>query len=434
MSKLVCGMIGKLMTQEEKPSFELNGWQHGAIFLFACLLIISRRPDAISCAQFFYEDGRIFFADAYNLGGWHALFHTYAGYFHAVPRIGAALATLVPMIWAPLVTNIIAIMVQAVPVNLLLSTRSSAWGGLGFRALMTAAYIALPDNAEITFGITMTQWLLALSAILLILASVPRGWVGRSFDCAFLLLAGLSGPFCLFVLPIAVFLASKEKETRWRWVQCAVLGFCSMTQLWALLILDTQGRPKFPIGFSASLFARMLGGDIFAGALLGRAQLAMVQGTGAFIFLLCVAVGGVTITSACFMKSHLEMKLFLVFSCMVLAASLLSPTVHPPPGSTMWGLLVKVSAMRYWFMPSLAFAWSLLWCVREGTSIPRSAAAFLLCLMVLGIAVNWENPTFKDLHFAEYARTLSGAPPGTAVIIPENPPGWSMRLVKHASR
>jgi hypothetical protein len=421
------------MTQQEKPSFELAGWQHAAIFLFACLLVISRRPDAVFQPQFCYEDGRIFFADAYDLGGWHALVHTYAGYFHTVPRIAAALALLAPMALAPLVTNIIAILVQAVPVNLLLSARSSAWGSLRFRALMAAAYIALPDSTDIMRGITWAQWLLALCMVLLVVASVPRTWSGRIFDCVFLLLAGLSGPFCILVLPVATFLAWKRKEW-WRWTQCSVLAACSMTQLWALLILDPKGRSNAPLGINATVLTRILGGDIFGGTLLGRVQLAALPGAGGFIFLLCVAVVGVAIVAACFVKSHLQMKLFLVFACMVFTASLLNPADRPPAGSAVWEMLLKIPGIRYWFMPSVAYAWALLWSARSGTAILKSAASMLLCMMAFGIAMNWKNPSLEDLHFAEYAKAFEAAPAGTVMIIPENGPGWTIRLVKRASR
>jgi hypothetical protein len=45
---------------------------HVIVFLFAFLLIFSRRPDAILNAQFFAEDGQRWFADAYQRG-WHCL-------------------------------------------------------------------------------------------------------------------------------------------------------------------------------------------------------------------------------------------------------------------------------------------------------------------------------------------------------------------------
>ena len=381
------------MTSREKPLFELSGWQHAAVFLFACLLVISRKPDAVLHAQFCGEDGHVFFADAYNLGGWSAMFRAYAGSLHAVPRIGAALALLAPMALAPLVTNIIAILAQAVPVNLLLSARSSAWGSLGFRALMAATYIALPDNTEIMFGITWAQWPLGLCLVLLVVASMPKTWSGRIFDCIFLLVAGLTGPFSILVSPIAVFLAWRGKE-RWRWMQCAVLGSCAMIQLWALLILDPKGRSSSPNGITAAILTRILGGDVFAGTLLGRVGLAGLPGTGAFVFLLCVAAGGVAMVAACFLKSRREMKLLLVFACLVFAASLLSPADHVPAGSTVWGVLSKIAAHRYWFVPSVAFAWVLLWCARSEIAILKAAASMLLCLMAFGAGAvfNWRIP------------------------------------------
>ena len=46
----------------------LRPWQQGILFLLACAVIVSRRPEAIFHAQFYAEDGHVWFADAYNLG------------------------------------------------------------------------------------------------------------------------------------------------------------------------------------------------------------------------------------------------------------------------------------------------------------------------------------------------------------------------------
>jgi hypothetical protein len=422
------------MTERIEPPREpeVRAWHHCVVLLVACLLIISRRPAAVFHPQFWSEDGGIFFADAYNLGGWAALFRTYAGYFHIVPRIGAALAQLAPMARAPLVMNLIAILVQATPVNLLLRSRSSAWGGLYFRALMAVAYLALPNNAEITLGITYSNWVLALCMILVVVAAAPKGWIGQAFDCFLLVLAGLSGPFCIFALPIAIFLLGERRE-RWKWVTCGVVAACVVTQLWALLILDPKGRPASPIGFSTALFTRMLGGNVFADALLGRIPLSAIQGTGVFLFLLCVALGGVAIMAACFLKANLEMRLFLLFAALVFAASLLSPAVYPQGGTTRWEVMAGIVGIRYWFMPSLAFVWTLLWCARNGTALLKSIAGMLLCLMVFGVVMDWKNPAVKEIHFAEFVKAFEAAPAGTVMILHENQ-DWTMRLVKHASR
>ena len=152
---------GKVQDQQDRQTV-LRSWHRGAIFLLSCAVLITRRPDAIFHAQFWAEDGHVWFADAYNLGWWTALFRTQDGYFQTLPRLGAALALLAPIALAPLVLNLIAITVQALPVNLLLASRSSAWGSLRFRAFLACTYLALPNCREIIAIITSSQWILTL--------------------------------------------------------------------------------------------------------------------------------------------------------------------------------------------------------------------------------------------------------------------------------
>ena len=127
------------------------------------------------------------------------------------------------------------------------------------------------------------------------------------------------------------------------------------------------------------------------------------------------------------------MKLLLVFVSMVFIASLLSPAYYAPAGSTIWEWLLKIPGNRYYFLPSVAFAWVLLWCARSGTAILKATASILLCVMSFGVVMDWRNPSIKDLHWKEYARAFEAAPPGMVMIIPENEPGWTIRLVKHVS-
>src|SRR5580704_11703742 len=111
-------------------------WQHIAIFLVSFAVLVARRPDGLFHAQFWGEDGHVWIADAYNLGWWPALFHTWSGYYQTLPRLAATLALLAPFSFAPLLLNLMAIAIQALPVSILLSSRSSAWGSLQYRAAM----------------------------------------------------------------------------------------------------------------------------------------------------------------------------------------------------------------------------------------------------------------------------------------------------------
>jgi hypothetical protein len=125
-----------------------------------------------------------------------------------------------------------------------------------------------------------------------------------------------------------------------------------------------------------------------------------------------------------------EMKLFLLFSAILFIVSLIFSETYPPPGVTVWDLLAGAPSSRYWFFPTLAFAWSVPWCLRRGTAFLRVFSVYLLGFMCIGIYRDWRYPAFRDLHFAEYVRRLEASPLGTEITIPENPDGWDMRLVK----
>src|SRR3954469_12775577 len=126
-------------------------------FLLAALAVISRRPDAISNPQFFAEDGNVWFAEAYNYGWARALAITHTGYFQTLPRLGAALALAVPLQHAPLVMNLVGLVLQVAPVVFLLSARAERWAPLRIRVLMALAYLALPNISELDVSIMEAQ-------------------------------------------------------------------------------------------------------------------------------------------------------------------------------------------------------------------------------------------------------------------------------------
>src|SRR5687767_7654590 len=74
-----------------------DGWLRLAVFCVGCALLIARRPDAVLAAQFWAEDGRYWYAEAYALGPLWAAVTPHDGYFQTVSRSAAALALLVPL-------------------------------------------------------------------------------------------------------------------------------------------------------------------------------------------------------------------------------------------------------------------------------------------------------------------------------------------------
>jgi hypothetical protein len=280
----------------------LGGWRlatfHAAIFMFAFVVVIARRPDAVFRAQFYAEDGSKWFADAYNYGWWRVLLSPYEGYLHLVPRLGGAIALLVPFSRAALVENLSAIAIYAVPVNLLLSSRSVPWGSYRFRALLAAIYLFLPNTWEVIAIFSESEWIIALIALLLLVALPPRTQAARAVDLIVFALFGLTGPFCIFFLPVAVFLLWRMRLDQWRRGIAGTLLLGCIAQGLALF-LHVSVRPHLFLGATPEWFARLIGGQVYLGTLLGVNGLAVALSLGAIT---SVAIAGTVIVILCAVK------------------------------------------------------------------------------------------------------------------------------------
>jgi hypothetical protein len=290
-------------------------------------------------------------------------------------------------------------------------------------------YLALPNCGEINAGMTCSQWVLALITFLLLLASPPRSISARISDLLIFVLCGLTGPFCILLLFVALFLLWTRRG-RWLSTVVVVLAITCLLQPWELFIKNPAGREHLALGATPSWFIRILGGQVYLGTLLGGNQISLRTSQLAFVFLVCVVIGGTSIVTICLTKSNVEMKLFLLFSAAIFTVSLLSPMAQPPDGMSIWNLLAAAPQSHYWFFPMLAFAWSLVWCLNSRTQLLQITAAALLLLMCVGFLRDWRYSAFEDLQFPNYAKRLAAAPQGTIIMIPVNPPGWNMELIK----
>ena len=133
-------------------------------------------------AQFYGEDGTVWFHDAYSSGWAHALFLPCNGYVQLLPRLVAGLALLVPFQFAPLVMNVVGIAMQALVVNVMLSGVAADWAPFRLRVLWTCAYVALPNSSELHATITEGQWHLALLGCILAVSPPPHEQA-RFEDC-----------------------------------------------------------------------------------------------------------------------------------------------------------------------------------------------------------------------------------------------------------
>jgi hypothetical protein len=402
-------------------------------------LLVLRRPDAVFHAQFWAEDGVVWYADAYNLGALRALLHSRDGYLQTLPRLGAMMASWVPLLYAPLVMNLVALIVEALPPLFLVSTRMRNIGPLRLRCALALLYLFVPNSMELHAIITDAQWNLALLVCLVLIADVPRSRRGRLFDALVLTLCALSGPFCAFLLPVAViqtvaprFQSEKQVGGRWRWIQLSLLAAgCLLQGLTLLTVGDT--RLDTELGASVAKFARIVAGQIVMPFFRGSNRLDQMASNPATVtavaFLLTTLVGLAFLYGL--LRGSLALRCFIFFALLALAAAVLFPTTEPVPYQ--WNLfLLPGLGLRYWYLPKLALMATLVWLLGNRRPVPvRLLAVALACLMVFSMVRHWQYPAFADFHFASYVRAFEQSPPGTSFQVRVNPGGvWVMTLIK----
>jgi hypothetical protein len=406
-------------------------YQQAIVFSVAFLIVFSRRPDVILNAQFYAEDGRVWWLDAYNLG-LHSLFMPQADYLQTLSRTVALISLLFPLSQAPLVMNLCAIVVQILPVNLFLSSRFSGIP-LKTRLLGSLMYLALPNAAEVHANITNGQWHLGLLACLVLLARPASGWGWRIFDGVVLVLTSISSPIGILLVPLAALLWWKR---RLGWSALSVALLFPGALLAGLMALLSHGRQEAPIGPTLSRFAAILGRQVFLSSILGRnTQDWLLQLHNLHLVEGIATVVGLAVLLYALRYGQTELRLFVLFAYAELTLALIKPLAGAPDRPQWEWLGIPGCGERYYFMPMLAFLASLVWMAsrRGSPRAIRSFAVALLLLFPIGVYQDWNYPPLRDLDFSRHAAEFEQAPAGTKIVIPINPRPvpWNIELTKH---
>lgn len=426
----------RLTRESESSAFRYRkAALHAVVFAAAFALLFSRRPDAILHAQFWAEDGKYWYADAYHFG-WRCLLMPLDGYLNTLSRLVGLLALLVPFSVAPLVMSVCALVVEVLPVHVLLSSRFASIP-VPMRLAGSLLYLALPNSYETHAILTNLQWRLALVGCLVLLGTVQERTTQRIFEVTVLAGLTMAGPLGILLIPIAALARWLKRDGRrnlhlYALIPGGVLQF--------LLIIFSNSRPHPPNGASVSRLAGVVGGQIFASMTLGmktillmylvgnRQHLYWIELTACGIGL-CIVVYGLWF-------GPLELKLAICFASLVFGVALWNPLVIPESSTPQWELLQFPGlGNRYYFFPMLAFLTCLLWMLRASPSVLRTRVARYVAMAILatlpiGVCSDWVLPRFKDFHFREFAEAFERAPSGSKTVIPLNPTGWRMELTK----
>jgi hypothetical protein len=396
-----------------------------AVGVLYAVALASRNPGLLTDPTFFAEDGQNWFADAHNLSALHALLSPLGGYYELLPRLVALLLAPLGLRGAAVGFACVGLCVQVAPALLFASRRfRHVVASDRVRWLLSAAYLCLWPS-ELTGNLTASQWHLAVLAFLVLGAKPPHTRGGRCFDITALAVAGLTGPYALFLAPLG-FVMHRRDLTRWRWTELGVLAVTAAVQLTVLAFALPSAHRAQVLGASASdlVFAvtnQVL--DRFGHWGINPAALPLAAaGAAAVALMLC---GG-------FLRGPRLLRHFIVFAVAVAASGMLTPYSRLPDTRSAWDeISTGGGANRYFVYLVVAVVCSALVLLRRAR-LPRLGlpAGALVCALVLGsAAVQWRFPQPPSQHLAAYEAELSRAVPGTVITIPITPRHWDMQVI-----
>lgn len=387
--------------------------------LGAAALLVARKPWALHTPQLWAEDGSIFLNEADSLGA-AALFRAYQGYFHLLPRLIAWVARVAfdPAAW-PAVYNGGALLVALAVLLRLASPRLA----IPCKPGLILAIALVPQTGEVLFNVTNVQWLAAFFVIAQLLMT-PAVSVGQlASDVAILLLAGLTGPFAVVLLPLFIWRAWVDRH-RGNTVTLAAVAISAAIQGWALAH-GTGGAPTpRPDHLDVVNYAAVVSNRVFVWPLLGPRIAAMLP-SPAVAAIGIAAVAAVAYRIATHLPRH-EFEGYVVAAALLLIAAISWRT--RPDG---WDVHNLENGDRYFFIPRVLFVWWAIWQVRARSPIVRGV---IVILCVVGVVS--QLPTFRIPAPPNYAWKEHCAPirQGIPAKIPTLPEGWTLEYAGRPTR
>lgn len=388
-------------------------------------IIVAHRPEAFTNPQLYAEDGQDWYAGAAN-SGWGSVLSPVAGYLTVFQRLVALPLVPLGLTGSALTFALVAISVQVLPSLVIASRRMrNHIPDARLRVAIAVLYAIIP-NAELTDNLTNTQWNLAALAFLALVVTPPKTRSGKCFDLATLLLAGLTGPYALILLPLAAMLFRSDRS-RWRRAELATIAGATVVQVSAMLVcMRVAPRPHEALGASLSLLVLIIGNQFFARFFAVALLPSALPLAGA------IAAATIVLLMAGFMRGPRALRYFIVFAVLTAAAGILFPyDATQLKDQTGWSILVTGGASRYFFFLILALVLSAVAVAqpRPGHRHRRLARVPLVVLLVAVVVVSSFQFTYTALppeHLGWYQARLSAAVPGTLVTIPIDPAGWTM--------
>lgn len=402
----------------------------GLMFL-AFVLLVLRRPDIITHAQPWAEDGRVWMAGIYNNGFWSSLFLPQNGYFQTISRITYGIALWFGLSKAALVANVIAIFIRCCFVGLLLSRRMD-FIGIKYRIAIALYFILMPNVAEGFVNITNVHWYLSMYLLAVVMANDAESIKAKAHDFTVLVISGLSGPFVVFIAPCLIIKRIYQRGSIASAVRGintfdVVMAVCCIIQLWAILTTSGATRIDAPLGYSFGLLADIVACRIIYGSFLPYHLAREMAAHGNVNIILLIALCAALIFA--FVKYNWRIKCLILFPALMIGFALKSPVIAM--GQPQWPLIFETeSGERYFYVTNIAIACLAIAVTYSLSKFRNSVLASGLIVFLIFVPAHFRLPSLPESGYSHDVKAFDARGSGETVSIRILPPGWDMKLIK----
>ncbi|HVN52525.1 MAG TPA: hypothetical protein VMT43_13910, partial [Acidimicrobiales bacterium] len=299
------------------------------------------------------EDGVVFTKEARALGVLPSIVRTYAGYFHLVPRVTAAVASALPLSRTPLVYGWVAALFAGTCAAI--AARSARGMGLSVLSstVIGVVVLCLPASGwETAMWLTNLEWYVIATFVVFAAA-----WIGgydppMHWAVPLLIVAGLTSPLLMVSLPFLL-VAAWVRHRRRDLVVPGVVAVTGAVHLVGRAFSNPRGSGHWTLGELVRMYSVRVVGGALAGA-NGLARAYDHLGSGPFVALAVVVVVVLAVLGLRATSARRLVLLYLLYASLVYVA--VAVVVRPAffARTLPVGLIVRDGRQTWWNLRYMA--------------------------------------------------------------------------------
>lgn len=366
------------------------------------VVLIARRPEELFRAQFVYEEGNAFYAPTFFHGP-ELILEPWGGYLQIATRIGYEALSTVPVLFAPLVENVMSWTLLVAVAALIASDRlRPLTPNRSLRIGLAALLLILPAQSEVAGTFVNAQWIMGLGLIALSVAAPPSSRIGNAAELVAIGLAALNVSFSLLLAPLFWWFRGRSRQGV-AITTLVVIG--GLVQL--VLALSSRSADAFH-GVESLVATTIL--HLVVVPLVGQAgaERLVAQATPTTFTLIALVVC-VTLATVAARSLPARAWAFVYGGLAVAAAGIME----------LGGAWTLISGQRYFVLWTFAVALT----VAFGIARRQAPAYGLAGLLAIGIVADFRLPPHPDLDWDEHHACIRSADP---CVVPAHPSHYAI--------